>query len=128
MCRVSVPPCGDRAMLKRCVLVTTLLIAFGNVAAAKNTVLHCDGYQVGDEHPLADQIITLDLQNNIVVSIQLGPNPKDVINAPIKVSKNELQWSYSPVNKIYVFDQKNSRLELRSEKLELVGIFECSTS
>jgi hypothetical protein len=90
--------------------------------------LHCDGYQVGDEHSLPDQIITLDLENNTVISIQFGHSPKDTINAPIKVSKRELQWSYEAVNKIYVFDRQTSRLELRSDKLELVGIFECSTS
>jgi hypothetical protein len=115
-------------MLNRSILLSTLLLAFGNVAAAKNTVLRCNGYQVGDEHALADQIITLDLENNIVVSIQLGPNAKDIINAPVKVSKKELLWFYTPVNKIYVFNRRTSRLELRSDKLELVGIFECSTS
>jgi hypothetical protein len=115
-------------MLKRCVLLATLLLASGNVAAAKNTVLHCDGYQVGDEHPLPDQIITLDLENNTVISIQFGSSRKDTINAPIKVSKRELQWSYEAVNKIYVLNRQSSRLQLLSEKLELMGLFECSTS
>jgi hypothetical protein len=115
-------------MLRRCVLLSTLRLASSNVAAAKNMVLHCDGYQVGDEHPLPDQIITLDLENNTVISIQFGRNPKDIVNAPIKVSKRELQWSYEAVNKIYVINRQSFRLQLMSEKLELVGIFECSTS
>ena len=81
-------------------------------------VLHCDGYQVGDQHPLPDQIITLDVENSTVISIQFGPNPKDIVNAPIKVSKRELQWSYEAVNKIYVLNRKNLGLQLMSEKLE----------
>jgi hypothetical protein len=115
-------------MLKCCVLLATLLLASSNVAAGKNTVLRCNGYQVGDEHPLPDQIITLDAENNTVISIQFGHSPKDTINAPIKVSKRELQWSYEAVNKLYVLNRQTSHLELRSDKLELVGVFECSTS
>jgi hypothetical protein len=128
MCRISVPPRGDHAMLKRCALLSTLFLAIGNLAAAKNMVLHCSGYQVGDEHPLTDQIITLDLQNNTVISIQLGPRPKDIVNAPVKVGKQELQWSYEAVNKVYVLNRQSFRLHLLSEKLELIGIFECSAS
>ncbi len=98
-------------MLKSFVLSSGLLVAFGGAAVAKNTVLHCRGYQVGDRHPVTDQIIALDMENSIVVSIQLGgSNPKDVINAPIKVSKQELQWSYEVVNKRYVFNPKTSQL------------------
>jgi hypothetical protein len=59
-------------MLKCLVLSSVLLVAFGSAAAAKNTVLHCRGYQVGDQHPVTDQIIALDIENNIAVSIQLG--------------------------------------------------------
>jgi hypothetical protein len=115
-------------MLRLCVLLTTLLLANGNVAAAKNMVLHCNGYQVGDEHALPDQIITLDIENNNVIIIQFGPNPKDIINVSIRISKREIQWSCEVVNKVYVFNRQTSRLKLRSDKLKLVGIFECSTS
>jgi hypothetical protein len=94
------PRSRRRAMLKCLVLSSVLLVAFGSAAAAKNTVLHCRGYQVGDQHPVTDQTIVLDMENNIALSIQLGGgNPKDAINAPIKVSKQELQWSYEAVNK-----------------------------
>jgi len=69
------------------------------------------------------------MENNLVVSIQLGSaNPKDVINAPVKVNKNELQWSYEAVNKRYVFNRQTSGLRLLSNTLELIGVFECSTS
>jgi len=117
-------------MLKSFVLSSGLLVAFGGAAVAKNTVLHCRGYQVGDRHPVTDQIITLDMENNIVVSIQLGSaNPKDVINTSIiKINKNELQWSYEAVNKKYVFNPQTSGLRLLSNTLELIGIFECSKS
>ncbi len=117
-------------MLKCFVVSSILLVAFGGAAAAKNTVLHCRGYQVGDRHPVTDQIITLDMENNIVVSIQLGSaNPKDVINTSIiKINKNELQWSYEAVNKKYVFNPQTSGLRLLSNTLELIGIFECSKS
>ena len=116
-------------MLKCFVLSSILLAAFAGAAAAKNTVLHCRGYQVGDRHPVTDQIIMLDMENNVVVSIQLGSaNPKDVINAPIKVSKKELQWSYEAVNKKYVFNRETSRLQMLSNTLELIALFECSTS
>ncbi len=116
-------------MLKCFVVSSILLVAFGGAAAAKNTVLHCRGYQVGDRHSVTDQIITLDMENNIVVSIQLGSaNPKDVINVPIKVGKHELQWSYEAVNKRYVFNRKTSQLRLLSSTLELIGLFECSVS
>jgi hypothetical protein len=105
------------------------LRGFGSVAVAKNTVLRCRGHQVGDWHSLPDQFITLDMQNNTVVSIQLGAaNAKDVINAPVKVSKDELQWSYEAVSKKYVFNRQTSRLRLLSNTLELVGLFECSAS
>ena len=115
-------------MLKYLVLSAVLLVAFDAIGA-KNTVLRCHGYQVGDRHRLPDQIISLDMENNIVVSIQLGSaNPKDVINAPVKVSKNELQWSYEAVNKKYVFNRQTTGLRLLSNSLELIGIFECSTS
>ena len=81
-----------RAILKWCLLSSILLAASGGAGATKNTVLHCRGYQVGDRHPVTDQIITLDMQNNVAVSIQLGAsNSKDVINAPFKISKDELQ-------------------------------------
>ena len=43
-------------MLKCFVLSSILLVAFGGAAAAKNTVLHCGGYQVGDCHRLTDQV------------------------------------------------------------------------
>jgi hypothetical protein len=117
-------------MLKCFVVSSILLVAFGSAAAAKNTVLHCRGYQVGDRHPVTDQIITLDMENNIVVSIQLGSaNPKDVVNTPIiKINKNELQWSYEAVNKKYVFNPQTSGLRLLSNTLELIGVFECSKS
>jgi hypothetical protein len=115
-------------MLKCLVLSWILLVAFGSAAAAKNTILHCRGYQVGDQHPVTDQIIALDMENNIAVSIQLGGgNPKDVVNEPIKVSKQELQWSYEAVNKKYVFNRQTSRLRLLSDGLELIALFECST-
>jgi hypothetical protein len=104
-------------------------MAFGSAAAPKNTVLHCRGYQVGDQHPVTDQIIALDMENNIAVSIQLGGgNPKDVINAPMKVCKKELQWSYEAVNKKYVFNRQTSGLRMLSDTLELIALFECSTS
>jgi hypothetical protein len=68
------------------------------------------------------------MQNNMVISIQLGgANPKDVINGPVKVHKEELQWSYEAVNKKYVFNRQTSRLRLLSDTLELIGLFECST-
>jgi hypothetical protein len=119
-----------RAILKSVALSAILLVACAGAAAAKNTVLHCRGYQVGDRHRLTDQIISLDMENNIVVSIQLGgANPKDVVNAQIiKINKNELQWSYEAVNKKYVFNPQTSGLRLLSNTLELIGIFECSTS
>jgi hypothetical protein len=118
-----------RAILKCVVLSAVLLAACAGAAAAKNTVLHCKGYQVGDRHRLTDQIISLDLENNMVVSIQLGAaNPKDIINAPIKANKDELQWSYDAVNKKYVFNRQTSGLRLLSNTLELIGIFECSKS
>jgi hypothetical protein len=44
------------------------------------------------------------------------------------VNKDELQWSYEAVNKKYVFSRRTSGLRLLSNTLELVGIFECSTS
>src|SRR5215471_16780729 len=97
--------------LKRLVLVLILFVAFSGAAAAKNTVLRCRGYQVGDRHSLPDQLITLDMQNNTAISIQLGvANAKDVINSPIKINKDELQWSYEAVSKKYVFNRQTSRL------------------
>jgi hypothetical protein len=51
-----------------------------------------------------------------------------VINAPIKLNKDELQWSYEAVSKRYVFNRQTSRLRLLSNTLELVGLFECSAS
>jgi hypothetical protein len=114
-------------VLKYLVLPAVLLVAFDAIAA-KNTVLRCHGYQVGDRHRLPDQIISLDMENNTVVSIQFGSaNPKDIINAPVKISKNELQWSYEAINKKYVFNRQTSGLRLLSNTLELIGIFECST-
>ena len=114
-------------MLKHLVVAIASLVAFDAVAA-KNTVLRCQGYQVGDRHRLADQTITLDMESNLVISIQLGnANSKDIINAPIKLSKNELQWSYEAVNKKYVFNRQTSGLRLLSNTLELIGVFECST-
>jgi hypothetical protein len=117
-------------MLKRCVLSSILLMAFADPTAAKNTVLRCSGYQPDDRHKLTDQIITLDTQNNVVLSIQLdGFQPKDVINAPIKsASKDVIQWSYDAVNMKYFFNRQNSRLRLFSDTMVLLGIFECTTS
>ena len=110
--------------------IAILLLARPGAAAAKNTVLRCQGHQAtGDRHRLTDQIITLDMQNNIVVSIQLnGFQPKDTINAPVKVNKDELQWSYEAVAMKYVFNRKNSQLQTSSSTMGLVGVFECSMS
>jgi len=117
-------------MMKCCVFLSLWLVALGHASAAKNTVLHCKGYQVGaDRHPVTDQIITLDLQNNIVISIQLGAaNRKDTINAPIKANKRTLQWSYPAINKVYVFNRETSRLQMLSDTLELMSLFDCATS
>src|SRR5271154_1000084 len=81
----------NRAFLQRCVLLSILLGALGGPAAAKNTVLRCQGYQPDDRHKLTEEIITLDIQNNIAISIQLdGIQPKDVINAPIKNASKDV--------------------------------------
>lgn len=117
-------------MLKRAFFVSILLMTFADPATAKNTILHCHGYQPDDHHKLTDQIITLDPENKVVLSIQLdGLGPKDVINAPIKhASKNVLQWSYDKIRKEYFFDQENSRLRLFTDNMILLGIFDCTTS
>jgi hypothetical protein len=86
-------------MLKYCFFLSILLTVFGNPAAAKNIILHCHGYQPDDHHKLPDQIITLDPENNVMLSIQLkGVQSKDAINAPIKTAtKDVIQWSYDAV-------------------------------
>jgi|SRR5580704_12131524 hypothetical protein len=117
-------------ILKRCALLSILLGAFGDPATAKNAVLHCQGYQPDDRHKITDEIITLDMQNNVVVSIQLdGFQPKDVINAPFKnSSKDVIEWSYNAVHMKYFFNRQNSRLRLFTDTMILLGIFECTTS
>jgi hypothetical protein len=105
------------------------LVSCADLAVAKNTILHCHGYQPDDHHKLPDQIITLDTQNHVAVSIQLnGVQSKDVINAPIKTGKDVLQWSYDAVNMKYVFNSQNLRLRLFSDTMVLLGIFDCTTS
>jgi hypothetical protein len=72
--------------LRLCALAAIGLVGLVNVAMAKSTVLHCRGYQISDHHQLTDQLIVLDLEKKIVISIQLlGTSPKDVINAPIEI-------------------------------------------
>jgi hypothetical protein len=117
-------------VLIRCVLFSIFLGVRGDPAIAKNMVLHCQGYQPDDRHKLTDEIITLDLQNNIVISIQLdGFQPKDMINAPMKNSnKDVLEWSYDAVHMKYFFNRQNSRLRLFTDTMVLLGIFECATS
>jgi len=118
-------------MLKRCFFfLAFLLTGFADPAIAKNMVLHCHGYQPDDHHKLTDQIITLDAENNMVLSIQLnGFQPKDVINAPIKkASKDVMQWSYGSVNMKYFYNRQNSRLRMFSDAMILLGIFDCTTS
>jgi len=92
-------------------------------------VLHCHGYQPDDHHKLTDQIITLDSENKVVLSIQLdGFSPKDVINAPIRnASKDVLQWSYDAVNMRYFFNQQNFELRMFTDEMVLIGIFDCAT-
>lgn len=120
----------EARVLKRCAWLSILLGALGDSAAAKNTVLHCQGYQPDDRHKLTEEIITLDTQNNVVVSIQLdGFQPKDIINAPIKTSsKDVVEWSYDAVHMRYFFNRQNSRLRLFTDTMVLLGIFECTRS
>ena len=116
-------------ILIRCTLLLLSLGAFGDPAAAKNTVLHCQGYQPDDHHKLTEEIITLDTENKVVVSIQLdGLGPKDVINAPIKTGKDVLEWSYDTVHMKYFFNRQNSRLRLFTDTMVLLGIFDCTAS
>jgi hypothetical protein len=121
----------EARILKRCALLSILLGALADpAAAAKNTILHCQGYQPDDHHKLTAETITLDMENKIVVSILLdGVQPKDVINAPIKTaSKDVIQWSYDAVNMKYFYNRQNSRLRLFSDEMVLLGIFDCTTS
>ena len=70
----------EARILQRCPLLSTLLGALADPAAAKNTVLRCQGYQPDDHHKLTEEIITLDMENKVVVSIQLdGLQSRDVI-------------------------------------------------
>ena len=121
---------GRRSFLQCCVLLSILLGAFGGPAVAKNTVLRCQGYQPDDRHKLTEEIITLDMQNNIAISIQLdGIQPKDVINAPIKnASKDVLEWSYDAVGMKYFFNKQSLRLRLFTDTMILLGIFDCTMS
>src|SRR5579862_9347850 len=115
-------------MLSRCAIALVGLVAVGNVAAAKPVVLHCRGHQVGDNHKLTDQLITLDQLKNVVLSIELlGQGGKDVINAPLTSNKRELQWIYERVKFKYVLDKSTMTLGLLSMTNELVGKFECET-
>jgi hypothetical protein len=121
----------EARILKRCALLSILLGAVANPAAAKTTILHCKGYQPDDHHKLTEEIITLDMENKVVVSIQLlgGLQPKDVINAPLKTaSKDVIQWSYDAVNMKYFYNRQNARLRLFTDKMILLGIFDCTTS
>jgi hypothetical protein len=104
----------EARILKRCALLSIFAGALANPAAAKNTVLHCKGYQPDDHHKLTEEIITLDMENKVVVSIQLGGlQPKDVIDAPLKTASKDLfQWSYDAVNMKYFYNRQNSRLRL----------------
>jgi len=115
-------------MLNRCTLFLVGLVAVANIAATKPAVLHCRGHQVGDNHKLTDQIIILDQQKNIALSIELlGYGAKDVINAPITSNKKELRWIYERVKFKYVFDKTTMTLGLLSMSNELVGKFDCET-
>jgi hypothetical protein len=120
----------EARILKRCVLLS-ILLGLANPAAAKNTILHCKGYQPDDHHKLTEEIITLDMENKVVVSIQLigSLQPKDIINAPIKTaSKDVVQWSYDAVNMKYFYNRQNARLRLFTNEMILLGIFDCTTS
>jgi hypothetical protein len=116
-------------LLNPCALFLVGLVAFANIAAAKPVVLHCRGHQVGsDQHALTDQIITLDMEKNAVVSIELlGKGPKDTINAPIEVSKKELRWTYGALNFKYVFNRDSSALQISASPAGLLGTFDCET-
>jgi hypothetical protein len=119
----------EAGILKRCVFLAILLGAFGDPASAKNTVLHCQGYQPDDHHKLTEEIITLDTENKVVISIQLdGFQPKDVINAPIKGGKDVLEWSYDAVHMKYFFNKQNLHLRLFTDAMVLLGVFECTSS
>jgi hypothetical protein len=116
-------------MLNHCALFSIGLVAVVNVAEAKPVVLHCRGHQVGgDQHPLTDQIITLDMEKNVVVSIELlGKGPKDTINAPIDAGKKELRWIYDALNFKYVFNRDTSTLQISASPVGLLGTFVCET-
>jgi hypothetical protein len=114
-------------MLKRRALCSIALLALVDIGSAEATVLHCHGYQVADKH--TDQIITLDVDKKVVISIQFsGKGPKVVINTPMNVSSEELQWSYESLGFKYVLSRKNSKLQLLSITNNLLGIFECQSS
>lgn len=116
-------------MLNRCVLFSVGFIALADGAIAKPIVLRCEGHQVGgDNHKLTGQIISLDLQNNVVTSIEFfGKSPKDIINAPIAGNKRELRWIYESIGFKYVLNKAEMTMELRSIPGELLGKFECVT-
>ena len=117
------------SMLNRFALFLAGLVAVTSAAAAaKPVVLHCRGYQVSDKHKLTDQIITLDQEKNIVVSIELlGHGAKDVINAPISATKREFRWIYNAVQFKYVLEKSTMSLQLLSIPGELLGKFDCET-
>ena len=116
-------------MLHRCFLLSLGLLASTPTYAAQPIVLRCAGHQVGiDSHKLADQIISLDLQNNMVVSVELqGHGSKDVINSPLTVSKIEIHWVYESIGFKYVLNKNDLTLELRTLPGELLGKFVCET-
>jgi hypothetical protein len=119
----------EARLLQRCALLSILMGALSDPAAAKDLVLHCKGYQPDDHHKLTEQIITLDVDNKRVVSIQLaGAGPRDLMNAPMKVGKDVLEWPYDLLHMKYVFNRQNSRLRLFSDTMILLGIFDCTST
>ena len=116
-------------MLNGYTLFAIGLAAVVNTADVRPVVLHCHGHQVGsDQHPLTDQIITLDMEKNVVVSIELlGKGRKDVINAPIDVSKKELRWTYDTLKFKYVFNRETLSLQISASPVGLLGVFDCET-
>ena len=114
-------------MLK--VIFSLALAALASSTAANATVLHCKGSQVGDGHPLTDQIIALDMRKNLVLSISLlGKGPKDIINAPIIVRKEDLVWFYEAVGFKYILNKEMSNLQLLSITNNQLGVFDCETT
>jgi hypothetical protein len=114
-------------MLKVIFSIGLVVLVNGTVADA--AVLHCKGFQVGDGHPLTDQILELDMKKNLVLSISLlGKGPRDVINAPIIVRKEEFVWSYEAIGIKYILNKQMSILQLLSNTDNKLGFFDCETT